>query len=479
MDQVDSGELVYSRDKGWQRGDSINAKINARAREAAKKGYVSYFRSLLTKPEKLAASEKTVSISKKDLASERRPLVGVLKSKSHKNDKVEAKEQRKQLKEHMGKGQDPLAAQVTSEKGVSERGIEARRADVRNKGVVSHGYGRVTSPEKHAARAKNYFRSTLEAIKKQPKANLPKSEESMEKEDKPFHGYNKNKHSKKGGLNDKARKKYNRETGSNLKRPVTGKPKPGSKAAARKKSFCARMSGVKGPTSKDGKLTPKGAALKRWNCSKEERVLSFEDIAKSVIGKQKVGISPAALKQKSAQLPPVKPMAPPPAPVVNDVAGVALPKELREHFQSGKVVPYDHPHREIAAKFVADVWRKNRAEGARMSEKLLGIGEGGKLISQNAKPSYSTLKSEKITKNDQQKYVHIYQGYRDVLNNKPNRFLKERISHINDLAEVSKYHGRDMHTISSNPKPSWGTEVHKINPDGSLTYVGSHYDTSD
>ena len=25
-------------------------------------------------------------------------------------------------------------------------------------------------------------------------------------------------------------------------------------------------SGSKGPTSKDGKLTPKGAALKRWNC---------------------------------------------------------------------------------------------------------------------------------------------------------------------------------------------------------------------
>jgi len=26
------------------------------------------------------------------------------------------------------------------------------------------------------------------------------------------------------------------------------------------------MSGVKGPTSKGGKMTPKGAALKRWNC---------------------------------------------------------------------------------------------------------------------------------------------------------------------------------------------------------------------
>ena len=39
-----------------------------------------------------------------------------------------------------------------------------------------------------------------------------------------------------------------------------------TKAAARRKSFCARMSGVKGPTSKDGKPTRKGLALKKWDC---------------------------------------------------------------------------------------------------------------------------------------------------------------------------------------------------------------------
>lgn len=83
---------------------------------------------------------------------------------------------------------------------------------------------------------------------------------------KPFHGYNPKKHSRTGGLSDAYREKYNREHGSKLKRPVTGKVKPGSKAAGRRKSFCARMSGVPGPTSKDGKLTPKGAALKRWKC---------------------------------------------------------------------------------------------------------------------------------------------------------------------------------------------------------------------
>jgi len=89
------------------------------------------------------------------------------------------------------------------------------------------------------------------------------------KKSKPFHGYNPNKHHRKGGLNAKGRAAAKRKEGANLKPPVTTKPsklKAGSKKAKRRKSFCARMSGVKGPTSKKGKLTPKGAALRRWNC---------------------------------------------------------------------------------------------------------------------------------------------------------------------------------------------------------------------
>lgn len=90
------------------------------------------------------------------------------------------------------------------------------------------------------------------------------ADDDLEKADKPFKGYNPKKHAKTGGLNDKYREKYNRETGSNLKRPTKDKKN------SRHKSFCARMKGVKGPTSKEGKLTPKGAALKRWGCSKTE-----------------------------------------------------------------------------------------------------------------------------------------------------------------------------------------------------------------
>tara|TARA_R100001015_G_C4632178_1_gene195408 strand:- start:207 stop:470 length:264 start_codon:yes stop_codon:yes gene_type:complete len=73
--------------------------------------------------------------------------------------------------------------------------------------------------------------------------------------------------SKTGGLTKKGRDKINRETGSNLKAPVTKTKNLTKSEKARKKSFCVRMSGVKGPTSKGGKLTRKGLALKKWNCN--------------------------------------------------------------------------------------------------------------------------------------------------------------------------------------------------------------------
>lgn len=73
-----------------------------------------------------------------------------------------------------------------------------------------------------------------------------------------------------GGLTQKGRDHYNRTTGSNLKAPVTTPPsklKKGSKAANRRKSFCARMSGVKGPMKKpNGKPSRKALALRKWNC---------------------------------------------------------------------------------------------------------------------------------------------------------------------------------------------------------------------
>ena len=75
----------------------------------------------------------------------------------------------------------------------------------------------------------------------------------------------------KGGLNAKGDASYRAQNpGSKLKMAVTTKPsklKPGSKAAKRRKSFCARMSGMPGPMKKpNGKPTRKALALKKWNC---------------------------------------------------------------------------------------------------------------------------------------------------------------------------------------------------------------------
>jgi len=80
-----------------------------------------------------------------------------------------------------------------------------------------------------------------------------------------------NHHDKTNGLSQKAVNAYRREhPGSKLKTAVTTKPsklKPGSKDAKRRKSFCARMSGNKGPMKKpNGEPTPKALALRRWNC---------------------------------------------------------------------------------------------------------------------------------------------------------------------------------------------------------------------
>jgi hypothetical protein len=74
-----------------------------------------------------------------------------------------------------------------------------------------------------------------------------------------------------GGLNAKGVASYRKANpGSKLKMAVTTPPsklKAGSKDANRRKSFCARMSGMPGAMKEaNGKPTRKALALKKWNC---------------------------------------------------------------------------------------------------------------------------------------------------------------------------------------------------------------------
>ena len=173
------------------------------------------------------------------------------------------------------KRKSPNDRKIKSKKAIEEKRSELRRrsSDKLPKNAPDEEKIKQKQAEAKAKAKAAKLKQMHENIKAAGLPEAPKDlaqaeNKSIEKkEGKPFHGYNKEKHSVKGGLSKKGREKINREEGSNLKAPVSSKAaKKSPKKAARRKSFCARMSGVKGPTSKKGKLTPKGAALKRWDC---------------------------------------------------------------------------------------------------------------------------------------------------------------------------------------------------------------------
>tara|TARA_R110000868_G_scaffold334498_1_gene595231 strand:- start:2342 stop:2617 length:276 start_codon:yes stop_codon:yes gene_type:complete len=74
-----------------------------------------------------------------------------------------------------------------------------------------------------------------------------------------------------GGLTAAGRAKYNRATGGNLQAPVSAEQaKKSPKAAARRKSFCSRMEGMKkkltsAKTAKDPNSRI-NKALRKWDC---------------------------------------------------------------------------------------------------------------------------------------------------------------------------------------------------------------------
>jgi hypothetical protein len=70
--------------------------------------------------------------------------------------------------------------------------------------------------------------------------------------------------SEKGGLNEKGRRSLKAQ-GHDIKRP---QPEGGP----RKRSFCARMGGMKGPMKdSQGRPTRKAKALARWKCGRSKR----------------------------------------------------------------------------------------------------------------------------------------------------------------------------------------------------------------
>ena len=118
-----------------------------------------------------------------------------------------------------------------------------------------------------------------------------------------------NKQDKTDGMSPKAVKAYRRENpGSKLKTAVTTKPsklKTGSKDAKRRKSFCARMSGNKGPMKDEkGRPTPKAKALARWNCESIEDLENMLEEAKKTLRNSNPcwkGYKPVGTKKKGGK----------------------------------------------------------------------------------------------------------------------------------------------------------------------------------
>jgi|TARA_A100000172_G_scaffold69321_2_gene49363 hypothetical protein len=79
-----------------------------------------------------------------------------------------------------------------------------------------------------------------------------------------------------GGLNKKGREHFKKKDGSNLRPPVKGTPPAGSKSLARKVSFGARWSGMKG-AMKDEKGRPTRYALagRAWGFPSREAARNF------------------------------------------------------------------------------------------------------------------------------------------------------------------------------------------------------------
>lgn len=102
-------------------------------------------------------------------------------------------------------------------------------------------------------------------------------------------------HKRVGGMSKKSVKSYRRShPGSKIQTAVTTKPsklKKGSKAAKRRKSFCARMKGMKkhrtsAKTARDPNSNI-NKSLRRWNCESIEQMQELVMLAEQFLAKKR------------------------------------------------------------------------------------------------------------------------------------------------------------------------------------------------
>ena len=179
------------------------------------------------------------------------------------------------------KGSDKTVGKPVKEFDPSRIGIKIVKTDVLDPNYLYYAMMNLHN-QGHFTRIANGT-TNLVNITVNDIANIPIGQQDVSED------WNKvNKKDKTSGMSRKAVKAYRRENpGSKLQTAVTTKPsklKKGSKAAKRRKSFCARMSGNKGPMKKpNGKPTPKALALRRWNCESIEQMEELVMLAEQYI----------------------------------------------------------------------------------------------------------------------------------------------------------------------------------------------------
>jgi hypothetical protein len=130
-----------------------------------------------------------------------------------------------------------------------------------------------------------------------------------------------------GGLNEKGRKSYERETGGNLKAPVT-ESNPKGERAKRQNSFCSRMCGMKrvntGSKAKKDPDSRINKSLRKWNC----KCSAAREFAEKLAAGCPNGQCPPGA-------PPQPPQPPQPPKQYSDVA--FSPEYAREAFKQHKI----------------------------------------------------------------------------------------------------------------------------------------------
>ena len=148
--------------------------------------------------------------------------------------------------------------QIDEEDYDRKRDRNAERGTSRKK-VMSFSTHSRMSPEDEAKRKANYKKAMAASL-----ANVKKQFEETGKDSKGHFRATE----KGAGMTQKGVDAYNKKTGGNLKTAVTGKVKAGSKAANRRKSYCARSAGQmkQFPNAAKDPDSRLRQARRRWKC---------------------------------------------------------------------------------------------------------------------------------------------------------------------------------------------------------------------